>query len=406
MSRLSKKTLQKRRRSESIHSGTVYQQKVAILEHLQQALTPENARWIQPILNRVGRCKPAYRCNSKHCPTCSNAKQSKAVRKKTKQLKPLGKAQATTTSAKSKEYRVRGGQRMMGPFEGLPIAMLHSFTVNLCLVSFDGDLKETKERYHLKLRKVLNKLSHGAIARGKFDIVSKYADDLPSEFPDIDLPFGVSNAALPHTRHVMLHIHFLLFDPWMTRVELRNLFAKEFPGSNRVCARRTRDHTVLECGTMVGGAQGYLEYMCMEKVELPFGDQSADAALEFVQIDSTWDRRNRNFAFGKSISVSGIVIDQDRVKYLERENRLQWIKKNWSKLSYAEKFIHQWMSNGIDILAGIKSLPNYRAQFMDKFSAVLLLHCNWVRLNFFEVIDFVGFMSASDSKLALLEPPD
>lgn len=405
MARQSKKLLQKRIWSEQIHGGTLYQQKVAVLKCLKQALTPENTSWIQPILSQVDRCKPAYRCNSKHCPVCSNAKQSKAVRKQTKQLKSLGIAETTTTKTKSKEYRVRGGQRMMNPFEGLPTAMMSCFTINLCLVPIDGDLKEAKKKYLSRLWKVMNKLTHGAIARGKFDIVLKFADDLHSEFLNIDLPHGVSNAALPHTRYAMLHIHFILFDPWMTRIELRNLFAKEFPGSHRVCARPTRDHIVLKCGAMVGGAQGYLEYTSMEKVELPFSDQSADAALEFVQIDSTWERKNRNFSFGKAISVSSIVIDQDRVKYLEREKRLQWLKNNWSELSFAEQFIHQWMSNGVNILAGIKSLPNYRNQFLGKFSAVLLLHCNWLRSNFFEVVDFIGFMNAPNTELALWEPP-
>lgn len=210
----------------------------------------------------------------------------------------------------------------------------------------------------------------------------------------------IDNGNFPHTRFAMLHIHFIIFDPWMTRLEVRELFDNEFPGASRVCARRTKEHFVFADGEIGAGAQGYLEYASMEKIETAFGDESCDAVIEHFNISKTWTRHNRNFSFGKSIVVTGIIIDPARTKVLERENRLAWVKKNWLKLCYAERFIHLWTSGAEMIALGIMSMPNYRERFKERFLLLYTLHSNWVRLNLFEEIDFKGYLKMEKLELS------
>lgn len=404
---MARPTIQKVRRNElnnKLTAGTVRQQKIAALKILEEEYEKTQEPWIGAILRKVARCSPTYRCNSKHCPECANPRASKAQRRKACRQTQVPYVQSTTVSAHSKEYRIASGQRSIAAFEGLPCSMVHCITINLAMVELTGNLKEKVDKCRRILRRVMMRLSPGAIARGKFDMVLKYADDLAFELPDDCFPIGVTNHNLPHERMGMLHIHFVVFDPWMTRLEVRDAFAREFPGASRVCAKQTRQTTVLADGTTVGGAQGYLEYGSMEKVEVAFGSESDAALIEFCQLDSTWNRANRNFSFGKPIAVSKIEIDMDRANFLERENHLAWVRRNWSKLDYAEKFIHLWFSGAISVMAGLKSLPDYRSTFAESFNRVFLEYCNWARCGFFEVIDFTGFLNSDRAELPL-QPP-
>lgn len=142
----------------------------------------------------------------------------------------------------------------------------------------------------------------------------------------------------------------------------------------------------------------------MEKVEVPFGEEADEAVVEFARIDNTWARCNRNFSYGKHVKESGVVIDVTRVAYLERENRLAWVNRNWSKMCYAERFIHLWFSGCCDMIAGIKPLPNYRQVFKDRFRFVFLQYSNWLGGDSFEVIDFMGFLNLALSALAGKHP--
>lgn len=404
MARLTKHKVRRNELSKKLATGTVHQQKIAALKILEEEYEKTQEPWMGAILRKVARCSPTYRCNSKHCPECSNPRASKAKRRKACPKTKVHFTQSTTVSKQSKEYRIASGQRGIAAFKDIPPSMTHCITINLEMVALTSDLKTEVDKDRRALRRVMKRLSPGAIARGKFDVVLKYADDLAFELPDDCFPVGVTNNNLPHQRMGMLHIHFVVFDPWLTRLEIRDAFAKEFPGASRVCAKQTRQIAILSDGTMVGGAQGYLEYGSMEKVDVAFGSESDAALLEFCQLDSTWTRANRNFSFGKPIEVSKIEIDMDRASFLEKENRLAWVRRNWSKLGYAEKFIHLWFSGAISVMAGVKSLPEYRKTFAESFNRVFLEYSNWARCGFFEVIDFMGFLNSDRAELPL-QPP-
>ena len=371
---------------------------------LERQYEKTGEKWIGRIIRKVLGCSRTYRCNSKYCPFCSNPRSVKAKRKIDDGSYQMPYKHPATVNKKSNNYRERAGQRQMGPFHGVPTAMTHCLTVNLALEPIEGDLKTALDRYRPRIHRVMNRMTSGATARGKFDIALKYADDLAFELPDRDLPEGITTGNLPHKRYAMLHIHFVVFDPWKTRLEIRDLFSKEFPGAKRVCAKRTKRHTALKDGSVVGGAQGYLEYASMEKVKVQFGDEAEDAFLEFTAIDNTWTRSNKNFAFGKAPSASGITIDHNRVAYLERENRRAWIRRNWSKLGYAERFLHVWMSGNFEMTSGIKSHSNYRENFKETLISTLRQYCNWLKGGFFEVLEFTKFLRWPESELAKIEP--
>lgn len=401
MTRISMKAVKNAAINRDLVHGTETIKKAAQLSVLRDHYEETGDQSVGKILNTLAQCGNPFRCNSRHCPKCSNPRTSRSKRRKAEALKTnLGSVAVTTTDAKSNEYRVRGGQRMVAVFEDVPLCMCHCMTVNLGLVPVEGDLDTEQKRYRKRLRKVLGKLTFGAIARGKFDIVLKYADDLAFDLPDDDLPNGITNADLPHTRFAMLHIHFIVFDPWLSRREVRQLFADEFPGASRICARQTRKHVELANGTIVGGAQGYLEYASMEKIEIDFGDEARDALIEYVTLSQTWTRHNQNFSFGKSIDVSDVVIDPERAKALQRENRLDWVRKNWSKLCYAEQFIHVWISGSGVIALGVRELPDYREKFKERFIEVFSLYCNWVKSSIFDLIDFKRYLEMAKAKLS------
>ncbi len=250
---------------------------------------------------------------------------------------------------------------MAQQFDGLPLTMLHAVTINFALAEVGDSLANLCARYKKALRKALmQNLNHGAIVRGKLDVALKYADELQFELEEADLPEALRGQRAPHKRFGMLHIHFMVFDPWMTKDEVRDVLTKCFPGKNRVCVRRPYEDVVRPNGTVTHGVQGYLEYLSMEKVELDFGDESVDAVVEFAELDETWSRSNRNFALGKLVPETFDLIDPTRLTELERLQRTDWLKKNFSKLSFAERFLHVWLSNAKQVLNHVGSQQRMR----------------------------------------------
>ncbi|MEP0942227.1 MAG: hypothetical protein ABJH63_18605 [Rhizobiaceae bacterium] len=392
--------------SKRIVSGSEYVKKNSALQILKRDHKTAIIPYVAEVLNRVEMCQKHHRCNSPWCPTCSNPRASKSKRKNVKQTLPQtqGLACLTTTQAKSGEYRVRGGQRMMTDIEGLPLVMCHPVTINVMAVPVNGSIGGSLNDVRIRIRRMLDRMSNGAICRGKFDIVLKWIDELEFDFHVDEWPGEIDPTNLPHKRYAMLHFHGVIFDPLMSHREVRTIIAAEFPGAKRVCLRHAEEVVVMSDGTMIGGLQGYLEYASMEKIEISFGDESADAVLDFARIDSTWKRANRNFSYGKAVHVSGVQIDRKRQAELERKQRLDRVKTNWSKMNFAEKFIYQWLSDASDIASSAKQQSLNRSDIRKRFNDYFLLHCNWCSSIWYETLEFVQFLKLSHSELAEKPP--
>lgn len=279
----------------ALNNGRLCDRKLAMLDILAE--TPEY--W--PIVHKVLACSPKRPCNNRWCPVCSDPKLRGRKARFTDDPNDdprVCNVAGTRTGCRSSNYQVRGGQRMAEPFRGLPTFMLHPSTINLCLVGTDSDLAVLVRKFRKRLKRVFRSFSAGAIIRGMFDLKLKYADELTFDVPDDELPLEWRNGKLPHLRVGMLHVHFVVFDPLLTRQRIRGLLRMAFPGNNRVCVRSPREEIVHDDGTVTQGAQGYLEYASLEKIELEFGAESCAAVLEFARLDSTWGRANRNIRFG------------------------------------------------------------------------------------------------------------
>ena len=288
-------------------------------------------------------------------------------------------ATGTTSGNLSSNYRVRAGQRMVEPFVGLPLILLHAVTINLALCSLDDNLKELLDRYRKALRRALKRLNSGAIVRGKFDIVLKFADGTTFHLPDEDLPESLQGSELPHERVGMLHIHFVAFDPSLSHAELRGLLVEAFPGEQRVCVKRSYEDNVFPDGTVTRGVQGFLEYLSMEKVEVAFGDESVDAVLEFAKLDATWTRANRNFSLGQRDTSTVGLINPHHVRRLEAELHRQRIKDRFKNLDYANKWLHIWISNAKRVLKQVYRFRGKRPRW-EWYSPQSYKEFNWGRL--------------------------
>ena len=291
----------------------------------------------------------------------------------------------------------------MEPFDGLPKILVHAVTVNLALVDTNtGDLREVQERYRRRLRHMLDGLNEGGIVRGKFDMVLKYADDLGFDLTDADVPEELHGIPRPHRRYGMLHIHFAVFDPRMSREEVRNLLVSAFPGRKRVRVETPYDDVVHPDGTVTHGLQGFLEYLSMEKTEIDFGDESTEAILEFAKLDDTWSRANRNFSLGKRTEDTSSLINQERVEELIHMDKMNDLRKRFSQMTFAERFLHIWMSNARSVLEEVK-LSRLVGVTDFSLSALLgvavFITCNSCRRFFDQVsenlLPFLGVMSES-----------
>lgn len=265
---------------------------------------------------------------------------------------------------------------MVAAFVGLPLILLHCITINLSLVALDGNLKAEADKKRQRLHRALSKLSDGHIVRGKLDMALKTVDDLTFEIIEKGEVVDYSEPDAPSKRMGMLHIHFALFDPWLSADDIRAILVDEFPGKKRVCVRAPYEDVVHADGTVTHGLQGYLEYASLEKVEISFGRDSVQAVLEFAKLDMTWRRRNRTFSSGKRTDDISTIVDPDRVKELEIRRFKEKVKRNWNKLTYAERFLHIWISDAKMAMQTVKArtFGSYVGSFIDRLS---LLLSNW-----------------------------
>ncbi len=371
--RLSIEGIRNSHRCEQLTSKGLKNQKETIFHILDGR--PEYAALVDP----VKKCTPRHRCNSKYCPHCSNPK-NRTSKRHVQQERQITKGACNGTStalgALSSNYQVRGGQTMVAPFVGLPLILLHCININLALEDVEGDLREAADEMRKRLHRAVSKLSDGHIVRGKLDMALKAVDDLTFEIIEQGEVVDHTDPDAPSKRMGMLHIHFALFDPWLSADDIRAVFVDEFPGNKRVCVRAPYEDVVHADGTVTHGLQGFLEYASLEKVEVSFGRDSVQAVLEFAKLDMTWNRRNRTFSSGKRPDDINTIVDPDRVKELEIERFKKKVRKNWTKLTYADRFLHIWISDAKLAMQTVKdrTFGSYLDGFVDRLS---LLLSNW-----------------------------
>jgi hypothetical protein len=146
-------------------------------------------------------------------------------------------------------------------------------------------------------------------------------------------------------------------------------------------------------GYITGGAQGFLEYASMDKTETKFTNmhQIKDSIIGHARLSYTWKRKNLTFSMGKSIAVSDIVIDDDRVAELELMERLDFVKSKWDKLSNAEQFIHLWFSGMVKVIRKRLLWPDLNYSSSELFLKSLALVKNWRSDESAQDVDFFEF---------------
>lgn len=277
---------------------------------------------------------------------------------------------------------------------GFPNVLRHPVAIMLCILPTEANLKDETNRARPGLRNIFGGLSQGVRVDGSFHNEIKYAHELKEMFPVEEWPDGFDPVAEPTRMWAVLHLHAVICDPWMTKNEIRRYLKDRLPGCRRNCVRRVLPVVTLEDGTETRGAQGYLEYAQINKPRADMGkpQDTARAIIEFSKMDITWCARSRTFKYGKTLEDSGVVLNPDRLRYIEQQDRLQWIKDHWDKLSFAEQFVHIWRSG---IVGTFRSSIDWTVLFgrgSQSISALLRNIRNWATADAAKDTDFIVYL--------------
>lgn len=295
-----------------------------------------------------------------------------------------------------RSYASRTGELMEAKQKGFPDVMRHPTTIHNLILRLTGDAGSATEQCRPRFRDAFANLSPGSQVSGRFQIALKTAEYLASIFPEAELPDFVDPVHRPDELFALLHWHGVIADPHLTKQEVRRIITKAFPGCRRVCVSKVQPERINEHGETTHGGQGFLEYACLEKTEIKFSkiQQKKDAVIGHALLAATWNRRNRSFSMGKSLAVSGVQIDPVRVAQLELMERLDQVKKNWKKLSYAEQFIHLWMSGAIAVIRKPQTWLKCGTSTQDRFLIFLSVVKNWCTDTSADDTCFYGFADA------------
>lgn len=420
-SRLSLKKMNAAITSRALGTGSLNSQKEAILSVFRR-LAPYDMK-IANIVSEVDSCSSYRRCNSKYCPRCSNPRRRWGKRYSGRSNK-LRYGYCNNVPSKrgrfSSNYQVRGAQKIIEPFEDLPLCFMHAVTVNLGFIPISGNLCDVSKPFKKRLKKCHIKLSDGSIIAGRLDIRMMYLDEATFTIPNTskENPYGSSNK---HERVAMLHAHFFVFDPLLTRQEVRDVFVDEFPGSKRVCVRTPYNDQQNADGTVTKGAGGYAEYTSIQKTELDFGQDNIAALIEFTGIDGTWDGRSKRISFGKRKHNTETLLDKNILQDYLRGIEGKPIPKNMIIGSAVVRSQHQKLfttctqfpstefsiNRTVDF---ISHLPEFGLNKLNSFPANYITpYGNWSSNRKAEHIDNVGICnfkgSYSCEKLTERKPP-
>lgn len=298
---------------------------------------------------------------------------------------------------RGRSYSSRAGARHEAKQDGFPDVMRHPTTIGIAALPVTANIKDEICRSRPALRKALEGMSYGSQSSGGFHITLKTAAELAEIFPAEELPPGCDPVLRADELFAYLHWHGVVADPQLSKQEVRRILKAAYPGRKRVCVAKVQPERKNKDGAITHGAQGYLEYSMMDKTEIKFSDpdKKKEAIIAYAKLSTTWGKRNRSFSMGKPLSVTGVKIDQDRVAQLGLMERLEHVKKNWDKLSYAEQFIHLWMSGMIAVIRKLASWVGLGNSFKDRVAVLWRLIGKWSRGSASDSPDFLDYFEAA-----------
>lgn len=273
---------------------------------------------------------------------------------------------------------------------GFPDALRHASTIGVSILAANPLLKDAGNQARPRLHATFGSLSDGACAHGAFQVEMQTARYLAKMFPKEEWPHGFDPISEPDRLWGFLHIHVVICDPEMTKNQLRRLLKQAYPGKNRVCIRRVKPVIKLNDGTETAGAQGYLEYAWRNepRADMDTPAKTAEAIIEFIRMNTTWDARSRGVSYGKSLEKSGTILDKERVKFIEAQDRAQWIKDHWHQLDYAVRFLHTWLSGLVEVQRSDKEWVKAFRKGVSPISDMISIFSNWATTMDAKDIDF------------------
>lgn len=294
-----------------------------------------------------------------------------------------------------RSYSSLAGQRMEMKQAGFPDVMRHPTTILLMPVPLSGDLNAATDLCRPRMRASFASFSFGSQIEGKFQHTKKTAAALAAYFPPDELPPYVDPINRPDEVFALLHWHGIIADPFLTKNQVRRILRKDFPGCNRVCVRSIQPERINDQGEITHGGQGYFEYAALDKtdVKLDTAEQTVAAIVGHAKLSTTWNKRNRFFSMGKPLAVTGVQINPDRVRELELMERLDAVKRNWKKLSYAEQFIHLWFSGLVSMIRKPLTWLKHGISIKDRFLQALTIVKNWSTDDDAQDIDFIDYVA-------------
>lgn len=294
-----------------------------------------------------------------------------------------------------RSYASRSGERMEKKQAGFCNLLRHPTTIDLAVVPVWGDANQAKAEWVPIMRDEFTQFTYGSQIEGNFQLVMKTATEIAAIIPAEELPNYVDPIGRPGEVFALLHWHGVIADPHLSKKKVRKILSDAFPGNRRVCVRKVQPERINKYGEITHGAQGYLEYSAMEKTEINFSnsEQKKAAVIGLARLSATWSKRNRQFSMGKSLAVTGIEIDPSRVIELEVMERLDFVRKNWSKLGCAEQFIHLWFSGMIDIIRQPQAWLKQNSSITERLLHSILLVKNWSTDESAQGVDFLDYVA-------------
>ena len=300
--------------------------------------------------------------------------------------------------ATGRSYASRAGERMEKNQEGFPDVMRHPTTINNMILPLDTtDAQEMLDSCRPRMRDTFSLLSEGAQISGGFQIAMETAAYLATIFPEDELPDCLDPVNRPDEVFALLHWHGIIADPYLTKKEVREIVRDAFPGSRRVCVARVQPEKINKHGEVTHGAQGYLEYAYLDKTEVKFKkpEQKKDGIIGFARLGYQLNKRSRSFSMGKSLSVTGVEINPARVIELQVLDRLDYVRKNFEKMTFAEQFIHLWFSGVVSLIRKPQPWLQCTGSITDRFLAFLSLTKKWCADTSAENTCFYGYAEAA-----------
>ncbi|MEO9459885.1 MAG: hypothetical protein ABJE63_02010 [Lentilitoribacter sp.] len=338
------------RLSIAMGSGSLTDQKKAMIAYLSNLDSQTDA--VQKVLANHHSASLYHRYNNKYGPVQSNAK-TRTGNRHVSTVNAVNNGHVNLAMSKGGQYssnfQVRGGQKLLEPFDGLPLCFIHAGTINAAYVYDHADLRIVARDIKERISHCYDQLSPDAIIRGYLDMKMVFADSKKYVIPADETSISYAYAERDHEIVAMIHPHFIVYEPQMPCDDVRDVFAKEFPGNSRVCCRKPHTEKVNANGEITHGIQGYGEYCALQKIELECGRRNGEALEKYVELDSTWDGRSKLIRHG-SRSVSTITCqNMDRYDAYINELTEKRVANRWNDIDYSRRFMYLWFTHVSDI---------------------------------------------------------